>query len=170
MKKALFLLIITTFFAVYGTDLFINGVKATGMKDTELKNCNVKIDNAGNIHIDAPGVKIVDESKKLSKEYILSVSFTKPLPNDFIIFIEGKEAVKVLKGQQDSIIELNQFLKKGENIIVYNSVPSTDVIKFIITAGTGVKKDNSIEFAPFSEHIGEINNLGASGNFKIVAE
>jgi len=170
MKKALFLLVIIATFSVFAGDLFINGVKVTGMKDTELKNCNVKIDSAGNIHIDAPGVKIVDESKKLTKEYIISISFDKPLKNDFVFFVNGVEAVKVLKGQKDSIIELNKFLKKGENVVAYNSVPDTEVIKFTIVAGTGVKKDSSIEFAPFAEHKGEINNLGASGNFKIVAE
>ncbi len=170
MKKALFLLLIMTFFSLQSADLFINGVKATGMKDTEIKNCNVKIDSSGNIHIDAPDVKIVDESAKPSKEYIISISFDKPLTNDFVFFINGKEAVKVLKSQQDSILEINPFLKKGENVVAYNSVPNTEVIKFTIVAGTGVKKGSSIEFAPFAEHKGEINNLGASGNFKIVAE
>ncbi|HQO92857.1 MAG TPA: hypothetical protein PLX56_11080 [bacterium] len=170
MKKGLFLLIVLGFFQIFAGDLFINGVKATGMKDTELKNCNVKIDSSGNIHIDAPGVKIVDESAKPSKEYIISISFDKPLTNDFVFFINGKEAVKILKGQQDSILEINPFLKKGENVVAYNSVPNPEVIKFTIVAGTGIKKGSSIEFAPFAEHKGEINNLGASGNFKIVAE
>ena len=75
MKKTLFLLIISITFSLFATDLFINGVKVTGMKDTELKNCNVKIDSTGNIHIDAPGIKIIDESAKPSKEYIISISF-----------------------------------------------------------------------------------------------
>jgi hypothetical protein len=170
MKKTLFLLIISITFSALAADLFINGVKVTGMKDTEIKNCNVKIDSAGNIHIDAPGIKIVDESAKPSKEYIISISFDKPLSNDFVFFINGKESAKVLKGQQDSILEINPFLKKGENIVAYNSVPVAEPVKFTIVAGTGIKKDNSIEFAPFAEHKGEINNLGANGNFKIVAE
>jgi hypothetical protein len=170
MKKIIFLLILSTTLSLLATDIFINGVKATGMKDTEIKNCNVKIDSSGNIHIDAPGVKIVDESAKPSKEYIISISFDKALANDFVFFINGKEALKVLKGQQDSILEINPFLKKGENVVAYNSVPNVEVIKFTIVAGTGIKKDASIEFAPFAEHKGEINNLGASGNFKIVAE
>lgn len=170
MKKALFLLMIMATFSVFATDLFINGVKVTGIKDTEIKNCNVKIDKDGNILIDAPNVKIVDESKKLTKEYILSVSFEKSLVNDFVVFVNGNEVAKILKGQKDSIIELNKFLKKGANVVAYNSVPNADVIKFTIVAGTGVKKDNAIEFAPFAEHKGEINNLGTAGNFKIVAE
>ncbi|MGI6394862.1 MAG: hypothetical protein ACOX2F_09105 [bacterium] len=172
MKKKLFLffLVISTIFSLVAAEIFINGTKVTGMKETEIKNCNVKIDSSGNIHIDAPDVKVVDESAKLSKEYILSLSFDKPLSNDFLFFINGNEAMKVLKGQKDSVVELNQFLKKGDNIVAYSSLSSPETIKFTIVAGTGVKKDNTIEFAPFAEHKGEINNTGTNGNFKITAE
>lgn len=168
----LFLLSVVVFLTVFlsGLDVFINGTKVTGVKDQEIKNCNLKIDKDGNIFIDAPNVKIIDESAKLTREYYLSVSFEKPLPVEFVFFINGKEALKITKGDTDSINELNIFLKKGENIFSFNSAPVNNPLKFKIIAGTGIKKESSIEFFPFFEHSGEINNLGTTGNFKINAE
>lgn len=171
MKRILILsLLLFSLSVLSAVDVFINGVKVTGITDQEIKTCGVVIDKDGNILISAPDVKILKDSEKMKKEYFLSISFSAPLQNEFILSVNGKPAEKILKGETESLIELSSYVQKGENIISYSSLPVTNPVKIKIMAGTGEKKDNSIEFSPVTEHAGEITNLGAAGNFKFVAE
>ncbi|HDT11606.1 MAG TPA: hypothetical protein ENN58_02585 [bacterium] len=151
-------------------DVFINGTKVTGIKDQEIKNCNVKIDSEGDIHIEASDVKIVTQTEKPEKQYFISVSVDSPLPHELKISLNGKIVGKLDPGIKETLIELGTGVKKGENIISYLTEPVEKPIKFTILAGTGVKKGNNLEFSPLSTEKGEINNLGAAGTFKITAE
>ncbi|HNW81332.1 MAG TPA: hypothetical protein PKG52_00420 [bacterium] len=171
MKRVLTIfLLIFSFHVLSAIDIFINGVKVTGISDQEIKSCSVVIDKDGNILISAPDVKILKDSEKMKKEYFASVSFSAPLQSEFTLLVNGKTAIKIAKGETESLVELSSYLQKGENIISYTSLPVTNPVKIKIVAGTGEKKDNSIEFSPITEHAGEITNLGAAGNFKFVAE
>jgi hypothetical protein len=152
------------------TDIFINGTKVTGIKDQEIKNCNVKIDSEGNIHIEAPEIKIVTQSEKPSNEYFISISVNSPLPADFTVSLNGKVIGKLDSGQKDALVELGKEIKKGENIISFITQPVKEPVKFTILVGTGVKKGEHLEFTPVSTQEGVVNHLGAAGNFKINAE
>lgn len=164
------LLLIFSSVILCAADIFINGVKVTGITDTEIKNCTVVIDKNGNILISAPDVKILKDNGKMAKEYFASISFSAPLQNDFIISVNGKPALTIAKGETESLLELNSFFQKGENLISYSSLPVQTPVKIKIIIGSGQKKDSSIEFSPINEHSGEISALGAAGNFKFNAE
>lgn len=169
-KKFALLLFLLGFSTVFAVEIFINGEKVTGITDQEIKNCSVAIDKDGNIFINAPDVKIVKDTDKLTKEYYASISFSTPLQNDFTLIVNGKIAGKVKKGEKESMLKLNSFLQKGENIISYTSLPNAEPIKFKLIAGFGEEKEKRMEFFPVTEHLGVINNLGAAGNFKFVTE
>lgn len=169
-RTAVILFLIFTVAMLSAADVFINGVKVTGITDTEIKNCSVVIDKNGNLLITAPDVKILKEQDKMKKEYFASISFSAPLPNDFTISVNGKPALTIIKGETESLLELNSSFQKGENIISYSSLPAQTPVKIKIIIGSGEKKDNSIEFSPLTEHNSEITNIGAAGNFKFNAE
>jgi hypothetical protein len=170
MKSITLVLIVIFAAALSAADIFINGVKVTGITDTEIKNCTVVIDKNGNILISAPDVKILKDQGKMAKEYFASISFSAPLQSDFTISVNGKPALTIAKGETESLLELNSFFQKGENLISYSSLPVQTPVKIKMIIGSGEKKDNSIEFSPLSEHNGEISALGAAGNFKFNAE
>ena len=52
---------------VLAMDVFVNGLKATGLRTSELVNCTVKFDADGNMHILSPGYNIVIDDKGLPK-------------------------------------------------------------------------------------------------------
>lgn len=169
-RNMIFMLLFLSSGTVIANDIFINGTKVTGIKDQEIKNCNVKIDSEGDIHIEATDVKIVSQTENPEKQYFLSISVESPLPHEFKISLNGKVIGKLDAGVKETLIELDKGLKKGENIISYISEPVEKKIQFTILAGTGVKKGNNLEFSPLFTEKGEVNNLGAAGNFKITAE
>lgn len=49
------------------TEVYVNGLKATGARAAELLNCTVKFDTDGNLHILSPGYNIVVDDKGLPK-------------------------------------------------------------------------------------------------------
>jgi hypothetical protein len=173
MKKKIHFLVLFLFLFtghIYSAEVFINGTNVTGIKDQDIKNCNLKIDNEGNIHIEAPDVKIVTQIEKPLKSYFIAISVESPLPSDFKVSLNGKVVGKLDAGKKESLIELGNQLKKGENIISYLTEPAEKPIKFTLLTGTGIKKDNNLEFTPVLTEEGVVNNLGAAGNYKFNAE
>jgi len=155
---------------IFSSEIFINGTKVTGIKDHEINNCNVKIDSDGNIHIDAPGIKIVTTKEKLNNEYFIAVSLDAPLSSEFKISLNGKVIGKLDPGMKETLIELGTGVIKGENIISFITEPAEKPVGFTILAGTGVKKGDNLEFVPLYTQKGSVNHIGAAGNFKIIAE
>ncbi len=173
MKKLFFMVVATLLLStasIYGTEIFINGANVTGIKDQTIENCTVKIDGEGNIHINAPDVKIVTETEKPKNAYFLAVSVDSPLTSDFTISLNGRIIGKLDAGSKETLIELGDKVKKGENIISYLSEPSQNPVNYSILTGTGVKKGDTLEFTPVSTQKGAVHNLGAAGNFKFIAE
>ena len=151
-------------------DVYINGVKATGIKSQEIKKCSVKIDDKGDIYITAPDIKIIDEKATVTKEYYVAVSFEKPSPVDVTFILNGKPAGKVEKGRKDTFFKLEGTINKGDNTLGFNAPPSTEKTSFKVSVGSGKKVNDSIEFVPVAEKSAQITEIGVAGNFKFRAE
>ncbi len=173
MKKTVLLFILLPFFfssSLLGVEIFINDTNVTGIKDQKIENCTVKIDSEGNIHIEAKDVKIVSQSEKPENDYYVSISLQSPLSSDFVLSLNGKIVGKLDAGKQETLIELGDNVRKGENIVSYVTEPSKTPVEYTIMVGSGVKKGENLEFTPVFNKTGKVGHLGAAGNFKIVAE
>ena len=42
-------------------DVFLNGIKVTNLKNADLRNCSVKFDAEGNVHIISPGYNVISD-------------------------------------------------------------------------------------------------------------
>ena len=120
-------------------DIYINGVKVTGIKSQEIKKCSLKIDEKGDIYITAPDIKIIDDKATVTKEYYVAVNFEKASPVDVTFILNGKPAGKVDKGQKDTFFKLEGHLKKGDNTLGFNAPPSTEKTSFKVSVGIGKK-------------------------------
>lgn len=172
MMKKLTALILMLFFSmsIFAADVYINGVKVTGITSQDIKNCSVKIDEKGDIYITAPDVKIVDEKATVTNEYYVAVSFDNPSPVEVTFILNGKPAGKMSKGQKDTFFKLEDNIKKGENTFGFNAPPSKGKTTFKVSVGIGKKVNNSIEFMPVADKSAQITEIGVAGTFKFKAE
>jgi len=169
-KTTVFLTLFLLAAILCAQDVFINGVKVTGIKDQEIKKCSIKIDEKGDIHITAPDIKIIDEKATVTNEYYVAVSFDKPSSVDVTFLLNGKPTGKITKGQKDTFFKLESGLKKGENSLGFNGPPSTEPVSFKVSVGIGKKVKDNIEFSPAAEKSAKITEIGVAGNFKFNAE
>ncbi len=108
--------------------VYLNGVDITSVRNKTFKNATVRIDDKGNIHIDAPGYKVEvvnpqDEAAgpnpNLTNHYYL---VTQPSAEgkaqyDFIVTIGGVEKKVIPAGSPQVILEISAWLNPGPNEI-----------------------------------------------------
>lgn len=122
------------------TKIFVNDVEVTGLANQEFKNCTVKFDSKGDVHIKAPGYKIkrldsgnsgkssgssttvVTEKKKgkLKQKYFLVTEQYKgsKVWDNYSLIIEGS-VVKTFSSSDGVILEdISKHLINGKNLIV----------------------------------------------------
>lgn len=120
-------------------DVFLNGNKITGYQDVDFGKVKVKLDRAGNVHIDAPDFKVQEVGGGGTTKP--TPPPVKPPPNpaglskQYFIVTEGSQAggsgydVKLMINNQyvktlsdnipQHVVELNEFLKKGANSVSF---------------------------------------------------
>ena len=121
----------------FAIDIFINGSKATSLRNADLVNCSVKFDADGNIHIISPGYnieltkdgtpKLTGSSDlattkeamptKLKAHYVLSYAPNAKVNFQFEISINGKLFRKIGLDSGPFAVELSQALRSGQNVI-----------------------------------------------------
>ncbi len=121
------------------SELYINGVRSTGLKAGEMVHCTVKFDSAGNIHILSPGYKVVVDAEgrplrieghsdlagaagtrragQLSKRYVLAYEPNAKVPFTFDIQINGQPFKAIDLGTSSFTVDLMARLKAGDNAI-----------------------------------------------------
>lgn len=133
--SAFFVLMFTSGAAAAGS-VYLNGVDITSVRDKTFKNATVRIDDNGDIHIDAPGykVEVVDTQKKaaekaakkedpggpnpaLANHYYL---VTQPSAGgkaqyDFVVTVNGVEKKLIPAGSPQVILEISAWLDPGPN-------------------------------------------------------
>ena len=120
--------------------IFLNGVNIDGVTSQKFEKVTVKIDERGNIHIDAPGyaAKVVgagggatpsktapteaadDSPGKITKRYWLVTEQTVPGMTDFDIdvYINSKWVRKLRNNEEQIITEVTKHLVPGRNSVL----------------------------------------------------
>lgn len=119
-------------------DVYVNGLKATGLKAGEMVNCTVKFDAEGNIHILSPGYNIEPDKNgvpkvtgmsdlvgnpatgtlgKTKNRYVLVYQPNVKVAVQFEVFVNGKLFRKIGLADGAFTLDLTQDLKAGVNEI-----------------------------------------------------
>ena len=125
--------------SAWARKVFLNGVDLDGvyLVNVTFKNCIVRVDAKGNIHITAPGyeIKPVDEpapanarrppvaSPGVATDYYL-VSFTNrpgATQYDVEVFINGKFVRRIRSSDRQVVMRVTHLLKPGKNEILFVS-------------------------------------------------
>jgi hypothetical protein len=145
--------------------VFLNGVDISDVRGQEFKKATVRLDEKGNVHIDAPGYKVQvvepgtgststaatndngGKNLSLSKRYYL---VTQPSVGGvaqyrFLVSINGHVRKDIQAGSDQVIMEISAWLHLGENEIVIKAMKNLgegrkssspkDVAKVIIGVG-----------------------------------
>lgn len=118
--------------SAHGASIFLNGVKIDGVKNQEFKNCSVKIDEKGNVHITAKGYAAKNEGKVSAttgevtnpggvptRRYFLVTEKAAPGMSQYDIdmFVNAKWVRKLLDVEDSIYLEITKHLVQGENTI-----------------------------------------------------
>ena len=125
--------------AALAGDVYINGVRADGLRDQVFKNVSIHIDAGGDIHIDAPNyiVRTVDPSTAAPPQ---------PVPDSVIVaagrhwlvtedhqsrgqiievFINGALVRRINSGDPQLILDVAPWLSPGVNNITFSALPGS---------------------------------------------
>ena len=144
-------------------DVFLNGIKVTNLKNADLRNCAVKFDGDGNVHIISPGYNVlVDKdgnprvtgtsdfkggtggaASALKSRYVLVYRPHAKVGYSYEIYVNDKLFKKVAADQQAFTVELTQDLRAGNNSLRVIAKPTgsaggaeTDTASLQILKGT----------------------------------
>jgi len=175
MRSAIFFILLLFFSIISAADVYINGVLATGaLSSQEFKNCTVRFDEAGNIFITVPGVKIMTEKSetlpRLKNRYFITISAGYPFSSSIKINVNGKNATELKPGENNLLSEISSFLKKGENSIVLTASSEKNKIPISLVVGTGTEKDGSIQFKSLIEKKETYSENGINLTLNLLAE
>ncbi len=111
--------------------VFLNGANIDSVRNESLKKVDVFIDSEGNVHIEAPGYKVMEESSAappvapaasganpaLQNRYFLVVDSSRPgaAQYDVEVDINGQLARKIQWNDPQLIAEVSMLLKPGRN-------------------------------------------------------
>lgn len=152
----------------WGTEIYFNGVKVTGLSNQTFGNCEIRFDSKGDVHIKAKGytVRAVDApaasqaaatqptGKLKERYYLVSMASAPPKTQyDVDLFANGKFVRKVRGADAQGIYEISGFLKRGKNLMQFAatknyrgrkrlSESSDDYLRLLV--GTGVKGEDTI--------------------------
>jgi hypothetical protein len=171
---------------VWATEVFFNGVRVSGLKNQSFKNCSVRFDNDGNVHVTAKGysVKRVDQSggsqaaaktPGVSKQYYLYAKSSKPgfVQYDIDVYINGKWIRKIRNAERQVVLDISRRLRKGKNIVHFAatknyggkgrlSTSAVDEVKVFIGLGSkgGGTVNITTTLADFKANAGSTKNFG----------
>jgi hypothetical protein len=118
--------------------LFVNGVQADGIRNTAFQNCDVRIDEAGNIHITAKGYSVAavgavtpsaavpaatapaaPSQGALTRRYFLVGLAGRPGESQWEIdvFVNAKFVRKITDREAQTTIEVTKYMNVGRNTV-----------------------------------------------------
>ncbi len=155
-------------------DVYVNGVKADGLTSQEFKDCTVKFDDKGVVHITAPGVKLLSEAPvdpaKLSAQYFTALTLTAAAAGPIRIIVNGTEADVVKPGEKTKITEITKFLRKGANKVLVMAGPEKNAVPVQLLIGTGRNSAGSLELSPSIDRQLQLADKGLSETFDLTAQ
>ncbi len=119
--------------AFAGGSLYVNGVKADGLRSFEFRNVGVRVDENGDIWVDAPNYRIeVTGSTSQSEttpvdagKWWLVTQDNGSGEHHLQVLVNGAMVKEVKSGDAQVILDLAPYLKKGDNTILINALPGS---------------------------------------------
>ena len=120
--------------AAHAADVYVNGVRADGLADVELKGVDVRVAPNGDIWIDAPTYRVELEGEPSSAQpaaasakvpagrywLVTEDNASKGLVLDVIV--NGQAVAKLKSGQPQTILDIGPWLRHGTNTVVVNAL------------------------------------------------
>ena len=137
--------------------LYVNGVRADGLRDFEFKSVTVRVDAEGNVWVDAPQYRIEvqgtpepvvppaattaearptdDVTRVPSSEsavapqgrYWLVTEDNASAGHTVDVVVNGNLVHKIQSGDGQVILDLGRYLKSGSNTIIFNALPTSSL-------------------------------------------
>ncbi len=153
-------------------DVYVNGVKATGLKNADMVNCIVKFDAQGNIHIISPGYTVatskegaplrIDGSSDFGKakhgiaakpksRYVLMYKQNPRVGFSFEVFVNGLSFREIGLDSNEFTVDISDKLHAGSNIVRVVGKPT----------GTGPQSGSEADIAELRIFQGHVRDDGA---------
>ncbi len=119
--------------------LYVNGVQAEGLRAYDFKGVNVRIDDQGNIWIDAPQYRVevqgaaggqgtataAPAATAPAGRYWLVSQDNQSQGHEIEVLVNGVLVQKIRSGDAQLIMDIGKYLKPGANTLVMNAMPAT---------------------------------------------
>lgn len=177
--------------AVWAADVFLNGVKVTGMANQEFKNAKVRLDASGNVYIEVEGISVQRQdvgpngqvstpTPALRQSYWLISDKTAPgmTQYDIDVHINGQFVVRVKSEDKAQLVmDITKFIVPGQNRVNFTAIKnlkdsrksfSADH-KLKLVLGTGQKNGAALmidrQLATYERNASQVDNHGAEQMF-----
>ncbi len=118
-------------------ELYVNGVRATGLRDQTFTDADVHIDEHGDIHVTAPQyvVRSLDPapapdaplqpaaSAVSAGRYWMVTEDNRSTGHTIEVFVNGDLVRRVRSGDDQLILDLAPWLKPGSNNVTFSALP-----------------------------------------------
>jgi len=134
IRIAAFLSVFCLALPVWGGSVYLNGVNVDGVTNQVFENCRVRIDQYGNVFIEAKGFEVkhkdgapkappvegVAPGEKPTRQYWLVTEKNVPgmTQYDIDLFVNSKWIRRLLNEEKHVVFELTKYLKTGPNKIM----------------------------------------------------
>ena len=193
-------LLVTLFLSVaHAGSLYVNGVRADTLRNFEFSHVDVKVDDQGNIWVDAPLYKVEMQSPDQAKApevrtvetpgtvptpsasdapvgvYWLVTEDNASVGHTIDVVVNGTLAQKVRSGDTQVILDIGKYLKVGTNTVVMTAQPSEKldggVVEIYIGTGANINGTLTMDrpLIDFARRATD-NAGGASQSFEIVVK
>jgi hypothetical protein len=116
-----------------GGTLYVNGVRADGLRNFDFRDVGVRIDENGDVWVDAPNYKIevtggsadAEAEPVEAGQWWMVSQDNNSGEHSLQILINGELVKDVKSGDAQLILDLAPYLKKGDNTLLINAMPSS---------------------------------------------
>ena len=116
-----------------GSDLYVNGVKVNGLRSYEFRDVGVRVDENGDVWVDAPNYKIEVSGGSGDLEmapvdpgrYWLVTQDNNSGEHRLEVLINGELIKEIRSGDDQVILDLAPFLNQGTNTVLIKALPSS---------------------------------------------
>ncbi|MBL9039689.1 MAG: hypothetical protein JNG84_14325 [Archangium sp.] len=134
--RAWLLLLVVMAAPGWAADVYVNGINVEGLANQQFDKVNVKLDEKGNVHIDAPGYAVkrvavppakgeatAREEGIITRKYFLVTERTGGgvAEYDVEIFINGTFLRTVRSADEQLVTDVSRQLKPGKNTVVFQA-------------------------------------------------
>lgn len=138
--------------------LYVNGVQADALRSYEFKSVNVRIDEQGNVWVDAPQYKVevqgnasgggasasasggaAASAAAMQGRYWLVTQDNQSQGHEIEVLVNGVLVQKIRSGDAQLILDIGKYLRVGSNTVVFNAMPAQSLGGGILNiyVGTG---------------------------------